>query len=123
MKGRVFTALVMGFLAITSMPIRAQPNTPVRFTIVNDFCDVGEGAPISERCIGFVAAIVEMRRDEKIFHNSHQMDVCIPWGIKTTTVVKAIRPWLRQWGGICAGYCDASSYISGALNATYPCKR
>jgi hypothetical protein len=121
MLARRFTALLMS-AAFASMVLSA-PSAVASTSLskLSDFCEIQNGAPISEKCIGFVSAIVEIRRDEGFVQHPYDMNVCIPLNISTKTLIRQIRPWLRRRGDVCVGHCDATSYVSTALNATYPC--
>ena len=99
---------------------------------LTDFCDLRDGAPISEKCEGFVAGVVETTLAEDYINMGRRPDGK-GWGppfnprrlclkrIDIKAIIQGIRPYLRTHFA-CAGFCTSASYVESALYATYPCK-
>jgi len=88
---------------------------------VTDFCDLNDGAAISDKCFGFVSAVIET---VQILHVTHQatgfLNACIPFGTTVEQAVPNIRPLLRR--RMCLGKCTATTYVELAPYEVYPCK-
>jgi hypothetical protein len=91
------------------------------------FCDFTEGAPISDKCYGFVAATVEIAMNERVLKysqdkNQSRWRACVPVDLTVPQIFEQIRPNLRKNLGTCGGFCTSTFYIINALNETYPCR-
>jgi hypothetical protein len=88
---------------------------------ITDFCDLNDSAAISDKCFGFVSAVIET---VQILHVTHQatgvLNACIPFGTTVEQAVPKIRPFLRVRK--CLGMCSATTYVERDLYETYPCK-
>lgn len=89
------------------------------------FCDLEDGAPVSDACYGYVGATIEMVMTE---HDVPRPDpqwwrpACIPRGVKVADVVARIRPLLRP-PRMCGGLCTDTGSVRDALVEAYPCER
>jgi len=88
---------------------------------ITDFCDLNDGAAISDKCFGFLSAVIET---VQTLHETHQaigfLNACIPFGTTVEQAIPKIRPLLRR--RTCMGKCSATSYVELALYEVYPCK-
>ncbi len=110
-------------VSLVAVAVSLTANAAFGMSRLRDYCDINRGAPISERCIGFVAGVVELIEVEQIYPHPTLPDICMPGGLTTEQIILKTRPWLRKRGETCNGRCTASSFIEAALIATYPCKK
>ena len=110
-------------VAVAALLVLLTSSASFGMSQLKDFCEIARGAPISERCYGFVAAIVELSQDQHTMPNPGPGlgGVCIPYDLTTEQIIRKLRPWLRKRGDTCYGHCDATSYIEEALIATFAC--
>jgi hypothetical protein len=83
-------------------------------------CDLREGAPIGERCYGYVAATVEAVYLDAFEHASERRRACIPPDESIEQIIARIRPRLREMG-LCYGACTSQSFLRMSLYQAYPC--
>jgi hypothetical protein len=89
---------------------------------LTDFCDLRDGAPISDKCYGFVAATVEATRDRDVTRRPDEKQrLCIPRRTDIAEMIAKIRPRLRMHFGLCAGLCTSEGYVASELYRAYPC--
>jgi hypothetical protein len=88
-------------------------------------CDLTPGAPVSDRCYGFLGAIVEMALSseglrEQGFDETSFLFVrtCIPADLKLDEIIEAIR---SHFVATCTGLCTETGYVLSALESAYPC--
>lgn len=85
-------------------------------------CDLRDGAPIGERCYGYVAATVEAVSLDAFQHPSERRHACIPPDESIEQIITRIRPVLRGPDyGLCYGACTSQSYLRISLYEAYPC--
>lgn len=89
---------------------------------LDEICDLHSGAPISDKCYGFVGAIVEIVKIDSIQPPQFRRGpkACIPKGANITQIFEKIRPLLRT--RVCAGFCTQTSYVISSLHEAYTCK-
>jgi hypothetical protein len=85
---------------------------------LTDFCDFRDGAPISDKCYGFVAGVAESMLGEQV--GGPQLRFC-PKHFDVPKMIAKIRPGLREHYGFCAGFCTSESYVATELYRAYPC--
>jgi len=100
---------------------------------LTEFCDLRDRAPISEKCEGFVAGIVESTMLEGSYPEKNPDGSWKPapggecmnsGGIDIKAIIANIRPALRDHVGICGGgVCSSSGYVKQALSIAYPCQK
>lgn len=88
-------------------------------------CDMAPGAPVSDRCYGFLGAIIEMALSsqglrEQGFDEASFLFVrtCIPPDLKLEQIIEAIRSHMAP---ACTGLCTETGYVLSALELAYPC--
>jgi hypothetical protein len=135
--GRLHTCifLIAMLVVFLSNPSRAQDHHPTdkfnldTFKIGLDytkFCDLRDGAPISDACFAFIGAVVEIVESNNLSvpeDKRYFPATCIPHGLKIKEIFETIRPRLRADTGVCLGMCTSTSYVISSLAALYPCKK
>jgi hypothetical protein len=95
-----------------------------------EICDLTPGAPVSDRCYGFMGAVIEMALSsqglrEQGFDETSFLFVrtCVPPGVMLEEIIEVIRvqidthPMLSQ----CTALCSETGYVLSALESAYPC--
>ncbi len=135
--GRLHTSIFLTamLVALLSNPLSALDHHPTDkvsldiFTIGLDytkFCDLRDGAPISDACFAFIGAVVEIVESNNLSVPEEKRcfpATCIPHGSNIKEIFETIRPELRASTGICAGMCNSTSYVITSLATSYPCKK
>ena len=107
---------------IFSSPVLAAPRTAPASIELDQICDLRTGAPMSDKCLGFVGAVVEIVKIENVMKNrSYLAGACVPTELSVPQVFDKIRPSLRHW--VCGGFCPASWNVARSLNEVYPCPK
>ena len=117
----VATVFTTSALASTSAAPDANRVDPWGVEL-SDFCDFRDGAPISDKCYGFVAGTAEELLGEDLFPEraNAQRRFC-PKRFDVPEMIAKIRPGLRENYGFCAGFCTSGSYVATELYRAYPC--
>jgi len=121
----VKSSAIIGVMALVVLATDAQGDhwtaNPPFDQDLTSFCDLHDKAAMSERCFGFVSAVVEITVDEDL--PSFKRRICLPANLNVKKIFEAIRPELRSRYGRCLGFCTAAGYVQTSLYATFPCKR
>lgn len=88
----------------------------------DEICDLHSGAPIADKCYGFIGAVVEIAKTQSAMEPPFRSGpkTCIPKGPTIAEIFEKIRPSLRV--RVCAGFCTQTGYVISALHEAYPCK-
>jgi len=128
MSGKVrrsFAAIAAVSALLMAHPVAAQdPFGPTfRGLDLFDICFKGS-ARMSDKCYGFIGAIVEIVETEQLVSGDRRFSqpICIPPGLKVEDIWDAIGQPLSDRVFSCAGICTATSYVISTLAAVYPCK-
>jgi hypothetical protein len=113
-----FTAAFAGpDLSVHSNRLRVDP-WGIELT---DFCDLRDGAPISDMCYGFVAGVLEVMLAEELTRAPNEERRLCLLRVDVKVVIAKIRPGLRKYG-VCAGFCTSQSYVATEIYRAYPCR-
>ena len=91
---------------------------------IGELCSLPDGAPIGDKCYGFIAGVVESLVGKEVARRPQDpRRLCgLPRDIRA--IVTKIRPELRTSKfQICAGYCTTESYVASAIYDAYPCQK
>jgi hypothetical protein len=122
-----FAALILSLIASQSAVAEAQKESkfdPDVFGIginFDEICDLHSGASISDKCYGFVGAVIEIVKVDSFQAPQFRKGpkTCIPSGADIKQIFERIRPLLRE--RMCAGFCTQTGYIMSSLREAYPC--
>jgi len=124
----IFSCLLVLF-AVDPLPVSAAPGQLAPGTIdldtfgiginFDEICDLHAGATISDKCYGFIGAIVEIVITDRLSGLSHRAQTCIPKGQTIPQIFEKIRPLLRV--RVCSGFCTQTGYVISSLHEAYPC--
>jgi hypothetical protein len=126
MPGKVrrgFAAIAAVSALLVAHPVAAQDRPTDRGLNLFDMCFKGS-ARMSDKCYGFIGAIVEIVETEQLVSTDRRFSppICIPPGLKVADIWEAIGQPLSDRVFSCAGVCTATSYVISTLAAVYPCK-
>ena len=123
-------ALTVAALLAFIPPARAAERPIDLFSLgldFREFCDLEDGAPISNKCMGFLAAVIEIEKgyvslDPALASRLNR--ACIPPGVSIHQIFAVIRPQLRRMieSGTCIGLCDSTGYVMSSLAGNFPCR-
>jgi len=86
---------------------------------IDQICDLHAGATISDKCYGFIGAIVEIVITDGLLGLPHRALTCIPKGQTIPEIFEKIRPFLKV--RVCSGFCTQTGYVISSLHQAYPC--
>jgi hypothetical protein len=87
-----------------------------------EICDLHAGAPISDKCYGYLGAVIEIVKTDSVMPSRFRtrLKTCIPRGQNIAQIFEKIRPSLRV--RVCGGFCTSTGYVMESLYEAYPCK-
>ena len=121
----VVTAGLTANAAATGAPSQSKFDPDVFGIGINfdEICDLHSGAPIGDKCYGFIGAVIEIVKSDSLTAPQFRTGpkACIPRGQNIPQIFEKIRPSLRARVGICLGFCTQTGYVISSLNEAYPC--
>jgi hypothetical protein len=122
----MIAAVIVGASIICASATVAEPAKRDPFhRETEENCDLRDGAPISERCKGFVSGIARMIAIEAVRRSPYERArrMCLPPDIGIEGVIARIRPQLRHAMSLnCTGLCTFAVDVEYSLYVTFPCQ-
>ena len=118
---RLGAVLCVGLSVVIGAAAPPKPpasTDPLGVEWIDKICDMREGAPISDKCYGFVAGVMESM-DANNAGEGH--DTFCPKDAKISDFVSAVRKDIIKNGNACFGMCTSETWVSSALYRAYPC--
>jgi hypothetical protein len=110
-------------VAMADTPSHSKDNPDVFGIGINfdEICDLHPGAPVGDKCYGFIGAVVEIVMAERAVGPQfrHGPNSCIPKGRTISQIFEKIRPLLKV--RVCGGFCTQTGYVKSSLQEAYPC--
>ena len=126
---RRFLCSLLVLFVVDAMPVSTVLGQPAPVALdldsfgiginFDEICDLHAGATISDKCYGFIGAIVEIVITDRLSGLPNRAQTCIPKGQNIPQIFEKIRPFLRV--RVCAGFCTQTGYVISSLHEAYPC--